>query len=80
MAKIRFKISSPGVREFMNSTPVQTELFEHAQKVQSRAGAGYEVSIQAGKARAHARVATVTEKAVRENLRNNTLLKALGGA
>lgn len=47
-------------------------------EAQSRAPEGCTVDAMAGKNRANARITAATPEAVRDNLENNTLLKAIG--
>lgn len=75
---MEFKLNSAGVRELMQSGEMQEVLSAAAARVASSAGEGYAADVQVGKNRASARISAVTAEARRENLRNNTLLKALG--
>ena len=78
MARVKIVLNDPGIREFLNSSHVQAMLLSRARGVAGRAGSGYIADVQAGKR--HARVETQTGQARRDNLANNTLLKALGGS
>ncbi|WP_162012500.1 hypothetical protein AB6M97_02040 [Streptococcus hillyeri] len=77
MSKVKFKLNSAGVRELMKSEQMQSILRAEASKVANRAGEGYEQDIYVGKTRANAMVRATTYQAKKDNLRNNTLLKAL---
>lgn len=80
MAKpVRVRLKSGNIRALLNRGDVQALLLEHAQAIASRAGDGHSADVQAGKARAHARVSADTQRARRKNIRENTLLKAMGG-
>ena len=48
---------------------------EHAKSIATRAGEGYDVFV--GKTRANVSVYTATESAMKDNLDNNTLEKAV---
>lgn len=48
-----------------------------AEDIQGRCGDGYEVSSQKGKTRCNARISTENYRAMRDNYKNNTLLKAM---
>ncbi len=76
MDRVRIELNREGVRELLRSEEVQQMLAEEAR---SRMPAGCEVDTQAGKNRANARITAVTKAAVSDNLKNNTLLKAIGG-
>lgn len=73
---VRFKLDRAGVREILQSQGVQDLLKAEAS---SRAPAGCEVDVKVGTNRANARITAVTNEARRDNLQNNSLLKALGG-
>lgn len=77
--KVEIELISAGVRELLQSDEIREYCEELAQGVASRAGDGYEVDSMVGKTRANASVYAATKEANRDNLENNTLLKALGG-
>lgn len=77
-SKYRFKLNSEGVRQLLKSEEMKNALSEYAKMVQNRVGEGYSVSKYTGKTRANASVHAETNEAKRDNLKNNTLLKALG--
>lgn len=61
----------------LRSQEMQAMLRERAEAIRGRAGDGYEVSTMAGKTRANASVKASTVKAIIDNKKNNTLLKAV---
>lgn len=80
MAKYKIVMDRAGMTEFMNSEGVINSLQSAAQGVLGRLGDGY--AIQApyhGKTRANVAIETTTKRAYWDNVRNNTMLKALGG-
>ena len=77
MAKNKFKLNYKGVGELMKSKAMQTVLMEHATSIKNRCGDGYEQDVRVGKSRANAMVKATTYQAKRDNLENNTLLKAV---
>lgn len=77
--KVEIELNSAGIRELLQSDEIREYCEELAQGVASRAGEGYEVDSMVGKTRANASVYAATREANRDNLENNTLLKALGG-
>lgn len=79
MAKMKFELNSAGVVELMKSAPMQVILNEYGAKTASRAGDGYLVEDVMSGDRAKVFVRADTPEAKRDNLKNNTLLKALGG-
>lgn len=79
MSNFKFELDSDGVRALLQSPEMAGICESYAREVQSRAGAGYEVSVYTGKNRVNASVKAETAEARRDNFENNTLLKALGG-
>ena len=79
MSKVKFELNKAGVRELLKSTEAGSICMEYANQVQSRAGEGYIVESRRYPERTGAAVYPETYKAVRDNLKNNTLLKSLGG-
>ncbi len=72
-----FKLNRAGVRQLMQSTEMQAVLKEKASQIQARCGDGYESDVMVGKNRANAMVRAATSKAKRDNMDNNTILKAV---
>lgn len=64
-----------GFNELRNSSEVASYVEEVAESIVP--GDGYEVTSQKGKTRAQIRIEAVTEEAVQDNLRENTLIKAI---
>ena len=77
MAKFHIELNREGVRELLQSAEMMQICQSHAQAIASRAGNGYAVTTHTGRTRVNASVAVVTEEAMRDNLKNNTLLKAV---
>lgn len=77
MAKIKFKLNRSGVSRLMKSTEMQQILEEKATSIRNRAGEGYKQDSYSGKTRANAMVYADSYKAKKDNLKNNTLLKAV---
>lgn len=71
----KFVLNRAGVRELMQSEEMQDVLLDHAKSIATRAGEGYDVFV--GKTRANVSVYTATESAMKDNLDNNTLEKAV---
>ena len=72
-----FKLNRKGVRELMQSAEMQSVLRDKASQIQARCGDGYESDVMVGKNRANAMVRAATSKAKRDNMDNNTILKAV---
>lgn len=79
MAKFKFELNRQGVRELLQSSEMRSICSQAADQVARNAGSGYEVSVVTGRNRVNARVSPANAEAYYRNLKNNTLLKALGG-
>lgn len=79
MADVKVVLNGAGVRELLKCAEIEATCREVAQDVASRAGSGYEVDTYVGKTRVNAMVSAATREARKDNLENNTLLRALGG-
>lgn len=77
MSKNTFKLNYKGVGELLKSEPMKDILKEYATDIQNRCGDGYEQDIRTGKNRANAMVWADTYQAKSDNLKNNTILKAV---
>lgn len=73
----KFELNYSGVAELMKSSVMIEVLRDKARGIQETAGDGYEVTSYMGKNRANVSVKTKTKKAIRDNNKNNTLLKAM---
>ena len=79
MSDFRFELNEAGVRALLKSSEMQAILSEYGSKVMGRVGEGYEMTAGTTSQRAKVNVRTETPRAMVDNLKNNTLLKALGG-
>lgn len=73
----KFTLNRKGVSELMKSKEMADLLEEKAKKIVEKAGYGYETSTYIGKNRTNVSIKTKSRKAIRDNNKNNTLLKAL---
>lgn len=78
MSKVYVELNRNGVRELLQSPEMMAVCSEYASAIASRAGVGYETSKHVGKNRVNVSVYTATNEARKDNLKNNTLLKARG--
>ncbi len=76
---VKFELNSKGVVELMKSPAMQNVLKQYGEATASAAGKGYSTDIVMSGDRAKAFVEASTLEAKRDNKKNNTLLKALGG-
>lgn len=79
MSKEKFQLNRKGVAELMKSKEMQGILTEYASGVKNRCGDGYTQDIYVGKNRANAKVSAETKEALSDNIKNNTILKAVRG-
>lgn len=79
MAEVEIKLNREGVREMLRSQEMKTLCEEHANKALSRLGPGYTVSSMIGKTRVNASIMAESYEAKRDNMQNNSILKALRG-
>lgn len=77
--KVKVVLNRSGVREMLRSDEMVQICREYADAAQSRLGEGHEVTCRKGKNRANAEVAAVSRKAKKENVKNNTIMKAVRG-
>lgn len=79
MAQARFTADRAAVAQFLKSAEVEAVMQQHADKVAERAGDGYKATTWQGDGRVIGSVETETIRAMRQNRRDNTLLRALNG-
>ncbi len=74
-------LNSAGVNELLRSEGLRTAIEGHAAELVESLGDGYEYEIVYGAkdGRVRAFVKTASQKAVQDNLENNTMLKTAGG-
>lgn len=77
--KVEIKLNSAGVRELLRSAEMRNICLGHAQAIAGRAGSGYATDTMTGTNRVNASVFQATVEATRDNMKNNTLLKAVKG-
>ena len=73
----KFTLNRKGVSELMKSNEMADLLEKKAKKIVEKAGDGYETSTYIGENRTNVSIKTKSRKAIRDNNKNNTLLKAL---
>lgn len=76
-SKVKVKLNRSGVRSLLRSSEMQEMLSERAKEIQQRAGDDYEQDVFVGTNRANAMVSAATYQAKSDNMKNNTLLKAV---
>lgn len=79
MSKIKIELNSAGIREFLRGGEVSACLETVASGVAAKCGDGYETDVYMTPGRAVSSVYTDGADAARDNIENNTLLKAVSG-
>lgn len=77
--KVKIELNRAAVRELLRSSEMQSICKELADGIAGRVGSGYEVTTHTGKNRVNASVNATSYEAKRDNMKNNTLLKAVRG-
>lgn len=77
MADVKVKLNSRGVRELLCSSEIMAVCKEQADKALNKLGDGYEVTTYTGTTRVNASIGTASYEAMRDNMENNSILKAL---
>ena len=77
MSKMQFKLNRKGVADLMKSEEMQTILKDIADNALDSLGEGYKSDLRVGKNRANAMVYADTYQAKKDNLENNSILKAV---
>ena len=77
MSKMQFKLNRKGVADLMKSEEMQTILKDIADNALNSLGEGYKSDARVGKNRANAMVYAETYQAKKDNLENNSILKAV---
>ena len=74
---VKFELNPAGVRELLRSKEMQNVLNDYGNAVMNRAGGDYVKSTYVGTNRANVSIMTNSAATMRDNLNNNTLLRAL---
>lgn len=80
MAKVKFELNREGVRDLLRSKEMMDVCQKYANNALGKLGDGYEVTTHTGTNRVNAQVAAVTYAAKKENLSDNTIIKAVFGS
>lgn len=79
MARVKIRLNRSGVRELLKGEELRGECEKYARSIQSAAGPDYEMETRSYPERSGAAVYPANESGYYDNLRNNTLVKSLGG-
>lgn len=78
MADIKIELNHEGIKEMLRSEEAMAICEELANEARSNLGEGYIVTTHVGGARANASIFAESFRAKYENLKKNSILKALG--
>lgn len=79
MGKVKVELNLSGINQLMKSPEIQNALLEAGQAVATAAGEGFEAEVHdTANWIAISNVYPVTPEAYRQNMKENTLLKAVG--
>lgn len=80
MSKVQIVLNTEGVNELLRRADTVKMISGYGQQMADKLGEGYEcrTGFGAKDGRAHAWVMAVSRKAKKDNLENNTILKAMG--
>lgn len=77
MAKVRVELNREGVRELLKSKEVEKMCMDYAESAVTRLGDGYEADTRHYPERTASIVVAKTYQAQKDNMKNNSILKAL---
>ena len=77
MSKLKIVLNSSEIRKFLKSQEVADCVLDTALEVAGRAGEGYSTDVYNASSRVISSVYAETAKAKKDNMKNNTLLKAV---
>lgn len=79
MAKVKIELNRNAVRDqLLKSSEMMSICESHAKNIAARCGSGYQTDTHVGRNRVNAMVYADTYEARRDNLKHNTILKAVG--
>ena len=79
MTELEFTLNSEGIGKLLKSDEIGEVTAQFGQAILNRCGSGYTMDTRVGKYRNITRVKAVSDEAITDCKRNNTLLKALYG-
>lgn len=80
MSSVKIKLNTSGVRELLRSSELQEECVSYAKQIQATAGEHFAVESRSYPERRGAAVYPADDVGYYDNLKNNTLVKAMGAA
>ena len=77
MSKPKIILNPSGIQALLKSSEMQSVCGNYANEMAAKLGSGYETDIYVGRTRCNASVVAKSKEAVEENLKSNTILKAM---
>lgn len=77
--KVKIELNRAAVKELMQSSKMLDACVRLANGARAQLGDGYEVTTRVGKTRVNAEIAATSDRAKKENMETNSILKALEG-
>lgn len=78
MGKVKIKLNGLGVKALLQSAEIMAVCEDVANEAMKMCGDGYAMNTYVGKNRVNAMIYADTPEAIQDNLKNNTLAKAIG--
>lgn len=78
MSKVKVVLNEAGIRQLLRSSELQEVCMEHARSIQQRAGSNYKLEERSYPERKGAAVYPANAEGYYDNLKHNTLMKAMG--
>lgn len=79
MAKVIIKLNPSGVKAMLRSKEMKEICLEHAEAIRQRCGEGYKTDSYIGPNRCNASIWPASYQAKKDNSKNDTLIRAMGG-
>lgn len=79
MSKVKVVLNSSGVRALLRSQAMADACEQQAKTEAAKLGSAYKTDVYQGRNRVNASVYTDDPDAIADNLKNNTMLKSVGG-
>ena len=75
---LKIELNSAGIQALLKSQEIMETLQEQADSIRAQLGDQYQTSQHTGKTRANVSIYTEDPDALRDNAKNNTMLKSMG--
>lgn len=79
MSQVKIELNRAGIDELLKSQEMEDAVHAETRKVAERLGGAYDTDVKMMPTRVISSVFTTDKAAIRDNMQNNTLLKAVSG-